>query len=152
MRHKTASDSTAKPEEGSLDSTEELIRVRAHQLYEERGCEDGHGLDDWLQAEAEIVGKKPMRPTHTHDGRMLRLLTLIDEYTRKYLAIRVARRLNSYDLIETLADVMLVQGVPKPIRSEWTRVYCGKTAEVAVGGGSEDAVHRAGQPLGERVL
>jgi hypothetical protein len=30
------------------------------------------------------------------------------EYTRKCLAIRVARRLNSYDLIETLADVMLL--------------------------------------------
>ena len=40
----------------------------------------------------------------THDGRTLRLL---DEYTRKCLAIRVARRLNSFDLIETLADVML---------------------------------------------
>ena len=30
--------------------------------------------------------------TITHDGRMLRLLTLIDEYTRACLAIRVARR------------------------------------------------------------
>jgi len=39
----------------------------------------------------------------THDGCILRLLTLIDEYTRKCLALRVARRLNSYDLIETLA-------------------------------------------------
>ena len=60
MRHKTASDSTAKPDKGSLDSTEELVRARAYQLYEERGCEDGHELDDWLQAEAEIVGKKPV--------------------------------------------------------------------------------------------
>jgi DUF2934 family protein len=40
--------------------TEDVIRARAHQLYEERGCEDGHELDDWLQAEAEIVGKKPV--------------------------------------------------------------------------------------------
>jgi transposase InsO family protein len=54
----------------------------------------------------------------THDGRTLRLLTLIDEYTRKCLAIRVARRLNSYDLIETLADVMLVNGIPEHIRSD----------------------------------
>jgi len=38
--------------------TEELIRVRAYRFYEERGCEDGHDLEDWLQAEAEIVGKK----------------------------------------------------------------------------------------------
>jgi DUF2934 family protein len=58
MRHKTASDSTAKPEQDSLELTE-IIRARAYQLYEERGCEDGHDLDDWLQAEAEIVGKKP---------------------------------------------------------------------------------------------
>jgi putative transposase len=54
----------------------------------------------------------------THDGRTLRLLTLIDEYTRKCLAIRVARRLNSYDLIETLADVMLLQGIPEHMRSD----------------------------------
>lgn len=47
----------------------------------------------------------------THDGRTLRLLTLIDEYTRKCLAIRVARQLNSYDLIETLADLMFLHGV-----------------------------------------
>src|SRR5271169_870978 len=54
----------------------------------------------------------------THDGRTLRLLTLIDEYTRKCLAIRVARRLNSYDLIETLADLMLGHGIPEHLRSD----------------------------------
>lgn len=54
----------------------------------------------------------------TYDGRTVRLLTLIDEYSRKCLAIRVARRLNSYDLIETLADLMLVQGVPEHLRSD----------------------------------
>ena len=54
----------------------------------------------------------------THDGRTLRRRTLIDEYTRRCLALRVARRLNSYDLIETLADVMLEHGVPEHIRSD----------------------------------
>jgi len=54
----------------------------------------------------------------THDGRTLRMLNLIDEYTRKCLVIRVARRLNSYDLIETLADVMLLHGIPEHIRSD----------------------------------
>jgi len=33
------------------------IRRRAYELYEERGCEDGHDLDDWLRAEAEITVK-----------------------------------------------------------------------------------------------
>ncbi len=46
----------------SLELTEEVIRMRAHQLYEERGCEPGHELDDWLQAEAEIAGNKPTNP------------------------------------------------------------------------------------------
>jgi hypothetical protein len=34
---------------------EEEIRCRAHELYEERGREDGHDVDDWLRAEAEIT-------------------------------------------------------------------------------------------------
>jgi hypothetical protein len=34
------------------------IRLRAYQLYEARGREDGHELDDWLRAEAEIMQKK----------------------------------------------------------------------------------------------
>jgi hypothetical protein len=62
MPHRTASVSIAKPEKGSLELTEELIRVRAYQFYQERGCEDGHDLEDWLQAEAEIVGKKSAAP------------------------------------------------------------------------------------------
>jgi len=35
---------------------EEEIRRRAHELYEERGREDGHDMEDWLRAEAEITG------------------------------------------------------------------------------------------------
>src|SRR5260370_229165 len=54
----------------------------------------------------------------THDGRTLRLLTLIDEYTRECLAIRVARRLGSHEVLETLADVMLWRGIPEHIRSD----------------------------------
>jgi hypothetical protein len=34
------------------------IRLRAYQLYEARGREDGHELDDWLRAEEEITQKK----------------------------------------------------------------------------------------------
>jgi transposase InsO family protein len=54
----------------------------------------------------------------THDGRKLRLMTLIDEYTRQCLAIRVARRINSLGVIETMADAMIVHGVPEHIRSD----------------------------------
>ena len=33
---------------------EETIRNRAYQKFEERGCEPGHDLDDWFEAEREL--------------------------------------------------------------------------------------------------
>ena len=37
---------------------EQQISVRAHQLYEARGREDGHAMEDWLRAEEEITASK----------------------------------------------------------------------------------------------
>ena len=54
----------------------------------------------------------------THDGRALRILVVIDEFTRECLALRVARRLGSLQVIEVLADVMLERGIPEYIRSD----------------------------------
>ncbi len=36
------------------EQPQQRIRQRAHELYVARGQEDGHDLEDWLQAEAEI--------------------------------------------------------------------------------------------------
>ena len=54
----------------------------------------------------------------THDGRKFRMLCLIDEFTREALAIRVKRKLNSTDVLEVLADVMICRGTPQYIRSD----------------------------------
>jgi hypothetical protein len=37
---------------------QERIRARAYQLFQERGGEPGHDVEDWLQAEAEILGSR----------------------------------------------------------------------------------------------
>jgi hypothetical protein len=37
---------------------EEQIRRRAYELFEARGREEGHELDDWLRAEEEIIGRR----------------------------------------------------------------------------------------------
>ncbi len=37
-------------------SLQEKIETRAHEIYLARGAEPGHELDDWLQAEREIMG------------------------------------------------------------------------------------------------
>jgi len=42
----------------SASSVEEKIRLRAYELYEQRGKIEGHALDDWLQAEEEILGRR----------------------------------------------------------------------------------------------
>ena len=36
-------------------SLDELIRTRAYELYEQRGNREGSDLDDWLQAEKEVL-------------------------------------------------------------------------------------------------
>ena len=40
---------------------EERTRVRAYQLYEQRGKRNGYALDDWLQAEAELTERRSLR-------------------------------------------------------------------------------------------
>jgi len=35
--------------------THEQIAARAHRIYLERGCQPGHEVDDWLQAEYELL-------------------------------------------------------------------------------------------------
>jgi putative transposase len=54
----------------------------------------------------------------THDGRKLRLLNILDEFTRECLAIRVGRRLRSTDVIDVLSDLFILRGVPSFIRSD----------------------------------
>ena len=54
----------------------------------------------------------------THDGRTLKLLTVVDEHTRECLAIVVARRITSHEVIMTLADLFLAYGIPEHIRSD----------------------------------
>ena len=81
----------------------------------------------WLN-DGSCIRLRPERRNHVwsydfveaqiHDGRKVRLMTLIDEFTRECLAIRVARRINGMGVLETMADVMLVRGIPEHIRSD----------------------------------
>jgi len=54
----------------------------------------------------------------TSDGRSLRMLNIIDEYTRECLAIRVKRTIRANDVIDTLSDIFIIRGIPQFIRSD----------------------------------
>lgn len=72
-----------------------------------------------------------LRPTHmnhvwsydfvadrTSEGKKLRILNIIDEFTRECLAIRVDRHIEAVDVIETLKELFITQGLPEYIRSD----------------------------------
>ncbi|MDP2661258.1 MAG: IS3 family transposase, partial [Dehalococcoidia bacterium] len=81
----------------------------------------------WLN-DGSCVRLRPERQNHvwsydfvsdrTAEGRKLRILTLLDEYTRECLALPVGRRMGSRQVIETLSEVMLWRGIPEHIRSD----------------------------------
>ena len=81
----------------------------------------------WL-ADGSCVRLRPERPNQvwaydfvqdrTHDGKVLRMLVVVDEFTRECLAIRVERRLGSDEVLEVLAGLFVSRGVPEHIRSD----------------------------------
>ncbi len=52
------------------------------------------------------------------NGKKIRMLTVIDEYTRKCLTIRVDTQLKSDDVIDVLSTLFLTKGIPEYIRSD----------------------------------
>jgi transposase InsO family protein len=56
--------------------------------------------------------------TRTHDGRPVRILAVLDEYTRECLAIEVGRRMNHKTVLDTLSELFIHRGTPEYIRSD----------------------------------
>lgn len=54
----------------------------------------------------------------TSDGRRLKILGVVDEYTRECLALEVERCIEAVDVIEVLRKIIAVRGVPENIRSD----------------------------------
>jgi len=81
----------------------------------------------WLN-DGSCLRLRPSWPRHvwaydfvedrTRDGRKFRMLTIIDEFTRECLAIEVARRLRSDDVLHRLAELFTERGPPDHIRSD----------------------------------
>jgi transposase InsO family protein len=81
----------------------------------------------WLN-DGSCIRLRPERRDHvwaydfvsgrTHAGRPFRMLTIVDEFSRECLAIDVARKLRSDDVLEQLAWLFATRGVPDHIRSD----------------------------------
>jgi len=54
----------------------------------------------------------------TTEGKPLRILVIIDEFTRECLTLHVARRISSQDVLDQLYGLFVVRGTPEYIRSD----------------------------------
>ena len=63
---------------------ERKVRSRAQQLYDERGRVEGQDLDDWYQAESEVLGNSILAPLY----RRLRVENANETETAEGLALR----------------------------------------------------------------
>jgi transposase InsO family protein len=52
----------------------------------------------------------------THDGRVFRILNIIDEYSRECLSVKVGRSLRVEDVVEALTGLFCKYGIPENIR------------------------------------
>ena len=108
----------------------------------------------WLN-DGSCIRLRAERPNHvwsydfvedrTHEGRKYRMLNIVDEFTHECLAIRIARKLKSTDVIDVLSDLFILRGVPGHVRSdngpefvakavqEWIATVGAKTAYIAPG-------------------
>jgi len=54
----------------------------------------------------------------THDGKKLKLLTIVDEFSKECLGIPVKRKMTSNDVIDALSNLFIIKGMPEYIRSD----------------------------------
>jgi len=110
----------------------------------------------WLAA-GSCVRLRPERPNHvwaydfvedrTRDGRKFRMLCVVDEFTREALAIRVARKLSSSDVIDALADLFIAHGTPTHIRSDQGPEFIADAVKTWIAGvGSQTAYIEKASP------
>jgi putative transposase len=75
------------------------------------------------------------------------MLNIVDEFTRECLAIKVARKLNSMNVIETLADLFLLRGVPAHVRSDQGPEFIAEAVKGWIGAvGAQTAYIERGSP------
>jgi transposase InsO family protein len=65
----------------------------------------------------------------TADGRKLKLLTVIDEFTREALAIRIDRRMQALAVLEILSELVAARGAPRFLRSDNGPEFTGRIVQ-----------------------
>jgi HSP20 family molecular chaperone IbpA len=71
------------------DSMMKQIETRAFQLFEERGCENGHDLDDWFKAEAELLAPIAIKVKET--AKEIRIVAEVGDFNEDEVAFNLEK-------------------------------------------------------------
>jgi HSP20 family molecular chaperone IbpA len=87
-------DQESKPESigefwARTDRMMKQIETRAFQLFEERGCENGHDLDDWFKAEAELLTAIPINVKET--AKEIRIMAEVGDFNDDEVAFNLEK-------------------------------------------------------------
>ena len=115
----------------------------------------------WLN-DGSCIRLRPCWPNHvwsydfvmdrTHDGRKFRMLTVIDEFTRRCMAVVVERRLNSDNVLHCLTELFVQHGPPDHIRSDNGSEFTAHAVRDWLGRiGVKTLYIEPGSPWGERI-
>lgn len=104
---------------------ERLWRLEGHKVPAQKGrhgqkATGGTSGSTWnLQAERpNEISSYDSVASRTEDGRALRILNVVDEFTRRCLACRVDRSIGARDVADALGDLFAQHGRPRRIRSD----------------------------------
>lgn len=106
-------------------------RKRVYRLWRQEGLQVPHRSHKRRRCGGSKNGctrKKARYPNHvwtydflydqTEDGRRLKLLPVVDEFTRECLALEVERRMEAQDVIGVLEYLFALRGAPRYLRSD----------------------------------
>lgn len=97
---------------------EEGLKVPRRQRKRRRlGC-SAEGSQRLRAQHANHVWSYDFVQDRTHDGRRLKMLCVVDEYTRECLLIHVARKITALDVILALGRLIAERGAPVHLRSD----------------------------------
>jgi transposase InsO family protein len=129
-------------------------RKRVHRLWREAGLQVPQKVQKRRRVgtgENSTVRLAPERPNHvwcydfvfdaTEDGRPLKLLPVLDEYTRECLALVVGRSLTSRHVVATLDGLLKQRGAPAFVRSDNGSEFIAHRVSAYLLAGDSDTKH-----------
>ncbi len=128
---------------------------RVHRLWKQIGLQCPVRRKRKRSQHPSCVPQEATRPNHvwtydfvfdtTSDNRTLKFLTLVDEFTRECVTIKVERRLPAKAVIEVLEQAFTERGMPEYLRSDNGPEFIAKVIQsVAKAASGQNAIHRAG--------